>query len=177
MLIAAGLRSNLAELFAGMSVVTFMLILVGLMLIVVEFFQPSYGFPTACGSALVLLGITVRMLSGGTLVMLFFMVFFCAVLLLTVHMLMLLTQKRAWLATSLAFTLKRSMQPEEGGYAFLLGQDGVATTDISGSGHMAIDDVNFFVGSETFIPKGTAVRVVRVAGDSIRVMPVYEAAD
>ena len=173
-MIAAGLRSNLAELFAGMSVVTFMLILVGLMLIVVEFFQPSYGFPTACGSALVLLGITVRMLSGGTFIMLFYMVLIIAVVILGAHMLMLATQKKPWLTQSLALKLENALPEDTDDYSFLLGRDGVATTDIDGNGHMAIDDVHFFVTSGVFIAKGTNVRVVRVAGDRIDVSAVYD---
>ena len=41
-MIAAGLQHNLIELFSGMSVVTFILVALGLMLIVIEFFQPTH---------------------------------------------------------------------------------------------------------------------------------------
>ncbi|WP_251617953.1 NfeD family protein [Pumilibacter muris] len=173
-MIAAGLQHNLIELFSGMSVVTFILVALGLMLIVIEFFQPAHRISAYCGAALTFCGIAVRMLSGGTLVMLFFMVFFCAVVLLAAHILKLFTQKKAWLATSLALKLERSVQEEADGYSYILGREGVATTDISGNGHMSLDNVNFFVSSEEFIAKGSTVRVVHVFGDSIRVVPVYD---
>ncbi len=173
-MISAGLRNNLVELFTGMSVVTFILLSLGLMLIVVEFFQPAHKISAYCGAVLTLCGIAVRMLSGGTLVMLFFMVFFCAVVLLAAHILKLFTQKRAWLATSLALKLERSVQEETDGYEYILGREGVATTDISGNGHMSLDNVNFFVSSQEFIAKGSKVRVVHVFGDSIKVVPVYD---
>ena len=169
-MICAGLLTNLSELFGGMSIATFMLITAGLILIVVEFFQPSYGIAAGCGALITLTGITVRMLSGGTLIMLFFLTLFCAIVLIAAYTLMLVTQKRAWLTTSLALKLKRSVLEEEGeNYDSLLGRKGIATTDIAESGHIAVDDVNLFVTSDGFIPKGCAVRVVRVNGDSIQV--------
>lgn len=174
MLIAATLKHNLTELFAGMSTASFVLTLLGLMLIVVEFFQPSHGIAAACGAVLTICGVVVRMLSGGTSVMLFFMVFFIAVVLLAAHMLALRTQKKAWLTQSLALKLQNDVQEQEGDYSVLLGRDGMATTDIDGTGHMTLDDVNFFVTSEGFIAKGNTVRVVRVTGDRISVMPVYD---
>lgn len=173
MLISAGLRHSLYELFTGMSVATFILVALGLMLVVIEFFQPAHTVPTYCGVLLILCGITVRMLSGGTIVMLFFMVLFCVIVILAAHVLMLITQKKAWLTASLALKLQRTVESDSD-YAHLLGCEGVATTDISGNGHMSVGDVNFFVCGDEFIPKGTAVRVVHVAGTNIKVAPMYE---
>ncbi len=169
MTIAAGLYRNLTQLFSGMSVVTFILWTAGLMLIVVEFFQPAKGILASCGAVLVLLAITVRMLAGGTLVMLFYMTFFSVSILLMAHMLMLVTQKRAWLSTSLALKLERSVREESDSYSNLLGREGIATTDIAENGHIAVDDINLFVTCRHFVPKGSAMRVVCVEGDSIQV--------
>ena len=174
-MICSRLYDDLSGLFGDMSIVTFMLLVLGLMLIVVEFFQPSYRFPTYCGSVLIALGIIVRMLSGGTLLMLFYMVFGCAAVLIAAHLIMLVTQKRPWLSHSLALKLRRSMQDD--GYSYLLGREGVATTDINGTGHMSLDDVNFFVSGDEFIEKGCMVRVVRVDGESIKVVGIYEEED
>lgn len=174
MIFAAGLRQNLTELFGGMSIISFMLTTVGLMLVIVEFFQPSYRFPTYCGALTIAGGVVVRMLSGGTFIMLFYMVLIIAVVILGAHMLMLATQKKPWLTQSLALKLENALPEDTDDYSFLLGRDGVATTDIDGNGHMAIDDVHFFVTSGVFIAKGTNVRVVRVAGDRIDVSAVYD---
>ena len=172
------LSRNLAELFTGTGIVTIMLISLGLMLIIIEFFQPAHRIPTYCGAALTVCGTAVRMFSGGTLVMLFFMVFGCVLILFLAHILMLLTQKRAWLTQSLALKLEHSINEDEiEGYAFLLGRTGVATTDIRESGHMTIDDVIFFVACDSFIAKGTPVRVVNVSGDSIMVSAANESGE
>ena len=163
----------MVELFQNMSVTTFMLVTLGIMLIVVEFFQPSHRFPTYCGIVLIALGITLRMLGGGTFIMLFYMLFFCTVIIFAVHIIMLATQKKAWLTQSLALKLESSIS-EEDEYSHLLGRDGIATTDIDGSGHITVEDVILLVTGDEFISKGTKVRIVRVSGDSVRVVPVYD---
>ena len=66
---------------------------------------------------------------------------------------------------------------QDDGYSYLLGREGVATTDINGTGHMSLDDVNFFVSGDEFIEKGCMVRVVRVDGESIKVVGIYEEED
>lgn len=103
------------------------------------------------------------------------MVFACAAVLLVLHMIMLVTHKKGWLTHSLALKLRRSIQDD--GYEHLLGREGVATTDIDGTGHMSLDDVNFFVSGDEFIEKGCLVRVVHVDGESIRVTGVVSEED
>ena len=174
-MISGALYKNLQDLFGGLSAVTFISVMLGLMRIVVEFFQPAYKYPTYCGVALIALGIVVRMLGGGNFIMLFYMVSFCVTVLIGVHMIMLAVHKKAWLSHSLALKLRRSMQDD--GYSYLLGREGVATTDINGTGHMSLDDVNFFVSGDEFIEKGCMVRVVRVDGESIKVVGIYEEED
>ena len=176
-MISGALYRNLVDLFAGMSAVTVICVSIGLILIVIEFFQPAYKYPTYCGCALIALGVVVRMLGGGTFIMLFYMAFFCVTVLMAAHLIMLVTQKKAWLTHSLALKLRRAMQNDGEGYDYLRGREGVATTDIDGNGHMSLDDVNFFVTGDEFIEKGCLVRVVRVDGDSIRVEGVYSEED
>lgn len=173
-MISAGLWHNLTELFSGMSVVSFILTAVGLILIVTEYFQPSHGYLIGCGTVLTVSGIIVRMLSGGTLIMLFFMVFFIVIILFAAHILMLVFQKKEWLTQSVAFKLENAYAAKEGEYGFLLGRDGLATTDIDGKGQMLIDNIHFFVTSGAFIPVGSVVRVIRVEGDKIDVAQVED---
>lgn len=172
MLLSVGLRQNLYLLFSQMSVATAVLGVVGLALIIIEFFQPAHKIPTYCGTALVLCAIAVRILCGGTFVMLFFMIFFCVLILFAAHLIMLVTQKKAWLATSLAIRLKREVdESQKSGYAYLLGLSGIASTDISPSGHVNLEGTDFIVSSDEFIEKGSLVEVVHVVGDVIKVVP------
>ena len=171
-MLSVGLQENLYLLFSQMSVATSIMCVVGLALIIIEFFQPAHKIPTYCGTALVLCAITVRILCGGTFVMLFFMVFFCALVLFAAHTIMLITQKKAWLSTSLAIKLKKEVdESARSGYAYLLGREGVASTDISPSGHILLDGTDFVVSSDEFIEKGSTVEVVHVVGDVIKVIP------
>lgn len=174
MTVAAGLLHNLTELFSGMSVVSFILTVVGIILIVTEYFQPSRGYLSVCGAVLTVSGIIVRMLSGGTFIMLFFMIFFIVTILFAAHIIMLIFQKKEWLMQSVAFKLENAYAAKEGEYGFLLGRDGLATTDIDCNGQILIDNIHFFVTSSGFIPSGSVVRVIRVEGDRIDVAQVEE---
>ena len=156
---------ELGLLFSEMSIVVIVLAVLGLALIAVEFFQPMYGIGVGCGSALVIAAIAVRMLAAGTECMLFFMLFFAATIVLSAHVLMLGLHKRAWLMQSVYASDEADADDDI--YSFLLSLEGVATTRIDGYGHMAINDVNFYVNSDTLIQKGERVRVVKVAGDKI----------
>ena len=160
--------SSFIELFEGMSVSAFMCIALGLMLVIIEFYQTTKGFAVGCGSALIATGTVIRMLTAGTLGILFWIVFFVAVILLSAHSVMLFTQKRNWLVQSLTLALNESPVMMRGaGYSYLKNLTGVATTDINLTGHVSINDVNFFVCSKTPIEKGGLVRVLDVDGENI----------
>lgn len=162
------------ELFAQMSVVTYICLLTGLMLIIVEFFQPSRGIFGYSGLTLLILGIVVRMIGRGTVAMLFMMVFFSVAVILIAHTVMLWRHKREWLTHSLALAITDTDIKQLTNYSFLLNREGIASTDIDKKGHMTINEINFYVSSANFIPKGTRVRVTDVRGDKIQVSAVYE---
>lgn len=173
MLIAAGLVKNLTELVTDSSLATVILLGLGLMLIIVEFFQPARGIPSYCGIVLVICGIVIRMIIGGSLIMLFYMLFGCAVILLVAHVILSLRPKKAWLTQSLAIKLEKAVEGEDiEDYESLIGKIGTATTDIDEYGHVAVGDVNLYVASDIFIVKGSSVRVVRVSDEKIEVVPI-----
>ncbi len=156
-----GLIASLYDLFADMSIVVLFMILIGLMFLIIELFQPSKGLFAIGGAILVITGIVFRMLGGGTVTMLFLMVFFVCVTLMSAHVIMLYTQKKLWLYQSLNLAINcQSSESEE--YKYLIGQIGVATSDIKINGTISINDVNFHVQCDSFIGKGELVRVVKV---------------
>ena len=165
-----GLVKNLIELVTDSSIATVILLVLGLMLIIVEFFQPSRGIPSYCGIVLVLCGIVIRMLKDSSMIMLFYMVFGCAVILLVAHVVLCLLPKKAWLTQSLALKLEKAVEGADiDDYESLVGKTGTATTDIDEFGHVAVGDVNLYVASDAFIEKGSSVRVVLVSDDKIEV--------
>lgn len=167
-----GLAASVGELFAGMSAIVFFFIIIGIMLVVIEFYQPTKGLFALVGALLIGSGIVIRMLGGGTWSMLFLMIFFVAVCILTAHIIMLFFQKSNWLYQSLRLAMKGSTETVEE-YEFLVGQIGIATSDISGEGNIAINDVNFHVYSDIVIFKGAKVYVTEVSLDKISVA-IYE---
>ena len=173
-LISAGLIKNLTDLITDSSIATVILLGLGLMLIIVEFFQPARGIPSYCGIVLSLCGIVIRMLkSDGTFIMLFYMLFGCALILLVAHVFLSLRQKKAWLTQSLAIKLEKAMNDDGiDDYEDLIDKIGTATTDIDENGHVTLGDINLYVASDTFIEKGSKVRVVRVSDDKIEVEAV-----
>lgn len=161
-----GLMESLKNLFADMSIIVLFMIFVGLMFIIIELFQPSKGIFTICGGMLVALGIVFRMLGGGTVVMLFLMLFFVSVVVLLSHFIMLYFQKSQWLSQSLNLAISEHADPK-GEYQYLVGQVGIATSDIKDSGTISVNDVNFHVCSGEKIKKGSMVTVVRVDEDKV----------
>ena len=169
MIVSVGILNTLGELFSGMSIVTFVLVITGHILIVVELFQSSRGIVGTCGILALLCGIVVRMLSGGTLLMLFFMTFFSVVIVFIVHLLMLRFQKKAWLTHALALKLEEKASEDT-----LVGKHGIAETDISPVGTVAIEGQTVTAYGNTFIEKGQSVCVLRVHGDVVTVEPVFK---
>lgn len=171
MMLGAGLWQNLSDLVSETGIVTVVLLLVGCMLIIIEFYQPAYGIPTYCGAALCVGGIAVRMIAGGSFTMMYFAVLGCVVCITAAHVIMLRLHKRTWLTQSLALKLENAvrLEDDDDGYTDLVGHSGVATTDIDGNGHMLLGDVYFYVTSASFIPKGASVRVSAATEDRIEV--------
>ncbi len=160
--------NSFIELFEGMSVSAFMCLSLGLMLVIVEFFQTTNRFAAICGSVLIVAGTVIRMLADGSVGILFWITFSVAVILLVAHSVMLFTQKRNWLVHSLTLALDESPVMMRGaGYSYLKNLTGVATTDINLTGHVSINDVNFFVSSKTPIEKGSLVRVLDVDDENV----------
>ncbi|MDE7395968.1 MAG: hypothetical protein K2M95_07620 [Clostridiales bacterium] len=167
MLFCTGILNTLGDLFSGMSLITFVLVITGHILIVIELFQPSRGIVGYCGVLVLLCGIVVRMLSGGTLLMLFIMVFISVVIILSVHVLMLCLQKKAWLTHALALKLEEKASEDT-----LVGKNGLAETDLAPVGTVTIEGQTMTAYGNTFIEKGQAVCVLSVRGDIVTVEAV-----
>lgn len=166
----ATVGEELGRLFSDMSLVVIILGIIGIALVAVEFFQPMHGLGVGCGCTLTAAAVVIRMLAGGTESMLFFMLFFAACIVLTVHVIMLRLHKREWLMQAVV------TRDETDSGASFVGLIGVATTNIDGYGHIAIGDVNFYVTAETSIKRGEQVRVVAVDDDRIVVAHVGDTA-
>ncbi len=154
------------DFFTGFSLVAAVFILTGLMSVIIEMFRsskkPVFGLT---GGVLIFAGIVIRMLNGGSVATLFFILFFVGFILTAVHLFILRFQKRQWLYQSLRLALTARHGDVTGdtyGNEFLVGKAGTAATDIDGEGNAALDGVTVLVHSERFIERGAKVRVVSV---------------
>ncbi len=169
-MICATLGKEIYNLFSGMSAVSAVLLLLGLMLIIAEFFRPMRSLGYASGGIVIALAAVVRMLSGASVGTLFLLLFFVAFILFGAHLLMLALQKREWLLLSSGIA-EEETGADDAEYSYLVGLRGVTTTAVAPSGHVAINDINFYVTSEEPIDVGVEVVVKRVSGAQIIVAP------
>lgn len=161
--ITSGAGTSFIEMFLKTSISSIMCIVVGLMLIIIELFQGTHKkLAGVLGGISIIVGIAIRMLTGPSVGVLFFIVLSIAFVLLGTHLLMLVLQKRRWLIQSLSLALhdEEYLKTHTEDYKKLIDLTGIATTDIDETGHMSIGDVNFFVTAAEFIKKGSTVRVL-----------------
>lgn len=163
---------DFVALFSEMSTVTSVCLIVGLILIIIEFYQQSKGVIGVCGLILIAAAIGIRMIGGGTISMLFMMVFFVIAVCFISHLIMLNLQKKSWLTHSLTLAITEAEEEVRANYNFLINHEGIASTDINPKGHMMISDVNFLVVSSLPIKKGMKVKVTDVEDDKIFVKQI-----
>lgn len=158
-----------AVFLSGMSAAAAILLLVGLILAVVEFFRPMKGLGYYTGGAVLAVGMMIRMFSGGSVGTLFIMLLIVSAVLLGSHLTMIALHKREWLFVASGYDFDEPGDGDE--YSYLVGLKGITTTRVDMSGHMSINDVNFYVTSRLPIDVGVEVIVRKVSGVEIIVEP------
>jgi len=166
---AVSFGESFIALFAGFGIAPLFLALVGILLMAVEMFRQAKGRFLAAGVALAAVGVVVRMLNGGTMSMLLWMLLLISAAVLPIHISSLFLHKRPWLYRSKVLALQEEASDPDN-YEFLVGLIGITVTDVNDSGSMVINDITFFVSSARFIERGSDVRVVAVEGERILVV-------
>jgi len=169
---AATFWEQFVELFAGMGVAAGICIVLGLILCIIEIFQPGFGIFGALGAILLIAGLVIRMLQGGTLLMLFIMIFLIIVVLLGAFMIMVRSMKYGWLSRSDLVQTGRAVNPTRSDatqdFSFLLDKTGTTTTPLRPSGKALIEGKEYDVIAQgAFINKGVEIKVIEVEGARI----------
>lgn len=156
-------------LFADMGVAAGICLVLGLILCIIEIFQPGFGIFGALGTILILAGIIIRMIQGGSLLMLFIMVFLIIVILLGCFLIMVRSMKYGWLSrTSLVLqgtAVNEEFSDGTKNHNDLIGKEGIANTPLRPSGKAEIDGVLYdVVAQSSFIDKGKKVVVLEIEG-------------
>lgn len=164
---------NIFSFVDGITTLSAVLFIIGLILLVVEMFIPGFGIAGGTGLVLITIGI---ILTARTPLEALVMVLILLVVVTVVLIVILRSAKKGKLAQKLI--LWSSAKHEDGfstsaDTSALLGKEGTALTVLRPAGSGAFDGQRLDVVTEgTFIEKGTKIKIVRTEGRRIVVEPV-----
>ncbi len=148
-----------------------LLLVAGFILVGVEMVVPGFGLPGLSGIACLIGGIllTAKTVEQGLTITVIVVVLLAVML--TVVLLILKTVKPP-------FVLEDELKPEQGqlnasDLEYLVGKEGVASTDLKPVGKCDIEGVEFDVRAEgRYIEKGTKVRINRIYENTIMIKEI-----
>lgn len=161
---AATVTQEIKWLFSDISLTAGVLLLLGVMLLAVEFCQSMHAVASGCGAAVAVCGIVLGMLPGGgegTLYLLVSAFLFCVY---AAHVVMLAVFKRDWLRQSAYLKVARATEEKP-----LLEAEGVAETDFEPFGRVSVDGRQVFARAYAHIKAGETVKITRAVGNRIYV--------
>ncbi len=167
--------SSFARLFTEMNGWTAALFVLGLILCAIEMFIPGFGVCGVSGTILIVAGIVLRMIFGGDLLMLLYMVLIAMVLFILMFWVFsrLITKTR--LAKTPLFHTDSAVPTgtTEGtrDFSSLVGCEGTAETILHPVGRATINGETVdVVARDGYIPQGAAVVVVKAEGQRVVVI-------
>lgn len=163
--------------FSDIGIIPAILLILGTIFIIVEIFQPGFGFFGICGIILVLAGMAVRLFMSkrGSLIVQFFVMLICVSVVVCVALLIMLRSlkkgklsRTGLVQTTLAVSEGITGVTED--FSQLLGKVGVSTSVLRPSGNAVIDGKLYSVVSQSaLIEKGKDIEVIAVEGVKITV--------
>ena len=164
---------DLSMLFSGLGWIALTCLLAGLVLVVVEMFHPGFGAPGILGSILLVAGVIIY---SRTLLQALLMIVIILAVLGVALTIVLQSVSKGYIARHLV--LSDSLDESEafsnpGDLEYFVGSEGTAQTVLRPSGTADFSGVKLDVVSEgNFIPKDTAVKIIKVEGHRIVVKPI-----
>jgi membrane-bound ClpP family serine protease len=155
-------------------------LVLGLIMVIIEIFNPGFGFFGIFGVILLIIGIVVRVAESGTgnpLVQFLVLLLMIIGVIGVAFIVMVRSAKKGWLSRSPLVENKTAVpvgQTESSkNFNDLIGSLGVALTALRPSGTVVINDVEYdVVAAGFFIEKGEDVRVTMVEGNKIVVKKI-----
>lgn len=166
--------------FCDIGIIPAILLLLGTVFIIVEIFQPGFGFFGITGIILVIVGIAIRLYRSerGNPVLQFFVMIICVALAVGIALLIMIHSMRKGKLSKTAFVQSSTAVPEgitKGTEDFtnLVGKGGKSTTVLRPSGNVVIaGKIYSVVAQDKFIEKDKIVEVISVEGAKIVVREV-----
>jgi len=163
-------------LLSTMSSVTIVCLIVGLVLIIVEIFQPGFGIFGILGALLCVVAILIHISAGNgnPLAQIFLLVFLICFFVTIAFLVMLSSAKKGWISRSPLIEKGRAVDVgiSEGtkDYSFLINMIGIASTDLRPIGRAILGEETYDVIADGFfITKNEGIKVVAVEGVKITV--------
>lgn len=171
--------SSFVRLFTEMNGWTVAVFIIGLMLCAVEMFIPGFGACGISGTVLVVAGIVLRMVFGGDLLMLLYMVLIALVLVILMFWLFSRLITKSKLSKTALFhtdaTLPIGATEGTRDFSALVGREGITETVLHPIGRISVDGESFdVVARDGYIDKGATVVVVKTEGQRVVVIEKKE---
>ncbi|MGI6213593.1 MAG: NfeD family protein [Christensenellales bacterium] len=168
--------NEIGILFSTISIGAAICLIVGLVFIIVEIFQPGFGVFGTLGIILCILSVYLHVSQGhgSPLAQAFLMIFIICACIVTAFLIMLSSAKKGWISRSPLIkkgaVLNEGIAESTKDYTNLMGAIGVATTDLRPVGRAQIGGELYDVVADGFyIAKGEGVRVTGIEGVKILV--------
>ena len=175
MLLEASASDSFVRLFTEMNAWTIAAFSLGIIFCAIEMFVPGFGVFGITGTILVIAGIVLRMIFGGDLLMLLYMVLIALALFILMFWMFsrLITKSR--LSKTALFHVDSAVPTgaTEGtrDFTFLLGKEGITETVLHPIGRVSFDGAMVdVVAREGYIPKNAKVLVTHVEGQRVVVI-------
>lgn len=173
---AAG--DSFVRLFTEMNGWTIVLFIIGIIFCAIEACVPGFGFFGIAGTILIVAGIVVRMIFGGDLYMLLYMILIALVLFGALFMLASLLIRKGKLGKTAIFNVGTAVPEDktEGtrDYSGLVGKSGVVASVLRPSGKVKFDgEIVDVVARDGFVEEGASVTVVAVEGQRVVVVESF----
>lgn len=167
--------SSFARLFTEMNAWTIVLFVLGIIFCAIEMCVPGFGVFGGTGIAMIVAGIIVRMVCGGDLYMLLYMVLIALVLLVLMLVVFSRMIQKGRLGKTAIFNVGTAVPEDktEGtrDFSHLVGQTGVVVTALRPVGKAKFDgEVVDVVARDGFVAEGASVEVVVTEGAKVVVI-------
>lgn len=170
---------ELTLLFTEMGAVAAVCLIAGLIFVIIEIFNPGFGFFGIAGSILLIISLIIRTAqhgNGNPITLFFLQLLIIIVVLAAAFIVMTILAKKGLLGPDIintATAVPVGITEGTADYTSLIGKQGVAYTMLRPAGIVVIDDVRYDVVADgEYIAKDAAVEVSKIEGVRIVVKQV-----
>ena len=178
-LMASAADSSFVRLFTEMNAWAIGLFVLGIIFCAIEMFIPGFGFFGISGTALITAGIVVRMVFGGDLLMLLYMVLIALVLFVLAFWVFSRMITKGRLSKTALFHVESAVPTgsTEGtkDFAYLVGKCGFAATPLRPVGRANIDgEILDVIARDGFVGENAKIKVVETEGSRVVIIEIKE---